>query len=226
MAKLDGRPTSPPEEMAPTQIGVVSITLAPFKPSRRLRLAGITSPTAASVFFDLRFAASDDSVYLAPQLSTSYFFSGTDHTGGRFAEKISPGGDFHLSLHKSGIVNITAGGSSFRVRGAATEVPPLGRLVRIAANPDANFKQVSFEDLNRGFRKTEVLPTIPSLGPGTFGLDIFRHDPGARWTLPALADVTMFDLALAVRGRQWIYHLVSWYSTTRMPSHISLAITA
>lgn len=96
----------------------LDITLAELNPNRKYRLALSVSPPPPIHYWlaDLRFAATNDSVYLMPLIEHEYTVVAPDSAGNPKQYRVRPRSSFHISLHEQGVVSMSSRGQNILLR--------------------------------------------------------------------------------------------------------------
>src|SRR5688572_25467128 len=107
------------ESLQPTdsnqRVITLDLTLAELNPNHKYRLALVRLPPNHWLA-DLKFAVKDDSVYVAPLFDHEYTIQLADAHGAREQYQVPPRCGFHLSIHASGVVNVSFGAHRVRLR--------------------------------------------------------------------------------------------------------------
>jgi hypothetical protein len=185
----------------------LSLEYGEVNPNHKLKLLALVIPQNHWIT-NVAFARNDDSIYLAPQLDRTFTIVGLDRDGVQFSFESSPGTDIHISLHNSGIVNITVGEVNHRLRTAhkrsSLEVATLG------IKDPAALKVAADDEVNTLPSRYTVVPI-----PGFFTLSpvfvtVFRVRPLEKWEVPYLSRTIQTHVGFKLRGTETKYEIVVW----------------
>ena len=192
-------------------------------PNHKLKLLALVIPQNRWIT-NVAFARNDDSIYLAPQLDRIFTIVGLDKDGIQFSFVSSPGADIHVSLHNSGVVNITIGEINHRLRTvykhSSLEVITLG------IKDPTTLKVAADDEVNTLPSRYTVVPV-----PGFFTLSpvfvtVFRVRSLDKWEMPYLSRTIQTHVGFKLKGTETKYEIVIWQNPNipDFPGDIALSL--
>jgi hypothetical protein len=171
-----------------------------------------------------RLERSDDqSIYLMPHLTYEYELQVPDQAGNQVTLSIRPGKNLHISLHESGMINLTAGSRKVCLRGPHAERSQEGQLFTLAINAGGGLRGATIEELNRLPTRYKPLALMGFLEDGPIRLTVYRVARGTAWQVPTLSDRMQLHFKIELRDKGMDYHFVMWQNAVapRMPGDVS-----
>jgi len=200
----------------------VSLTVDAFNPNHRLRFLGLADPTR--YLFDLATAVGDDSFYLAPKFERPTTVSDQNNrlpTGGI---EVPPDGDFHVSFHQSGAVNLHLLGSRRLLRPAGAGRGQSGLAARLVFNSTALFRSASSDEINSLPGRYTVIPVVGLRDSLPVCVDLYQAPRPQPWVMPRLADVFQLHAQVRPERKDSDYHFIVWQHTRAKRPKGDLAI--
>jgi hypothetical protein len=142
--------------------------------------------------FTVRFSNKDQSVYLSPS-----FIGATK------------GADFHLSIHESGIVNLTHADSSHRVKKNTQEAAPLRHVATFQLNQLELFEAATHEEFNNPKSGHNHVPIV-GFGTSPIMLTTYCVEKGSDWSPPLLGNSHMVHYKSEMKGKNYNFEFVIW----------------
>lgn len=208
--------------MVEASVPALSLTVTNFNPNHKYRFLMLMPSLRWLV--ELAFAGRDDSIYLAPRVQQDYMLVGRDSDENPFEISVSPSQDLHLSLHDSGIVNLTAARRRIKIR----HQPPDARhglLVTLGIKDSKGLQRATQNEVNSLPARYSVLPVagLPHAGPVYF--TIFRVPAGPPWAMPRMSDTLQMRFECVLRGKNVKYEFVVWQNASIAPWPGDVAIS-
>ena len=187
------------------QVPFLSLTY-PFNPNHRLRFTAIGFPFRH--LMDLSSAIGDESFYIAPKIGTE--ITAADGNGRILVPRIPPAGDFHISFHSSGAVNLHAVGQRLRLRETGTGRGERGLTVRFVFRSLQLFRQISIEDFNKTPTRYTPVPVVGVSSRFPLCLDVYQWNRNTPWTMPELADTFQVHVRAQPKRKHFDFHVLVW----------------
>jgi hypothetical protein len=190
----------------------LTISIANFNPNHKYRFLALMP--SLRWFADLAFAGRDDSIYIAPRLQQHYMLVGQDCGGNAFETSVDPSQDLHVSLHHSGVVNLTIGERRFEI-GRQTGVPALrlGQIVTFGIKNVEGLQSATQQDVNSLPARYSVVPLAGFLALGPAYLTIFRVPISQDWAMPQLSDTFQVHVECRLQRKNVKYEFVVWQNS-------------
>jgi hypothetical protein len=188
-------------------IPFLSLEYGDVNPNHKLKLLALVIPQNHWIT-NIAFARNDDSLYLAPQLNRTFTLVGLDKDRVQFSFESSPGADIPLSLHDSGVVNITVGEVNHRLRSAHKHSSL--EVITLGIKEPAALKVATDDEVNTLPRRYRIVPV-----PGFFTLSpvfvtVFRVRQLEKWEMPYLSRTIQTHVGFKLRGMETKYEIVIW----------------
>ena len=200
----------------------LDIALAELNPNDKYRLALSVSPSPPIHYWlaDLRFAATNESVYLIPLIEHEYTVVVPDSAGNPKQYRVRPRSSFHISLHERGVVRVSSRGQNIVVRPPTTETrATLGPVFAMIIRSMAGLGKVRMKEIKSPTGVAKQIDSPPGVRalvlpgawrPGPVGIRLDRSPRGGDWTAPPLGDLAQAHFHFTVRGKSVQYHVVVW----------------
>lgn len=156
----------------------------------------------------VRFSNKDQSIYLTPLYEREYVVQsiGKDEPTW-FPHR--PGADFHLSLHESGVVNLTTSEARVRLRKELTKTRDVRHVLTIQINSTDNLPLATLDEINDPKGGDLYLPIV-GFPTAPLMLTMYCAKESANWSPPALGNSMMMHYKTLMRGKEYNFHFVQW----------------
>ncbi len=194
---------SPPDNSVP----FMSLDYGEVNPNHKLKLLALFVPENRWVA-NMAFARNDDSIYLAPQFDKDVTVVGLDKEKVAFSVSSPPDGEVHISLHGSGVVNLSIQSESHRLRNPHEQVTP--EVITFGIKEPQGLRVAPDNEVNSLPARYTVVPV-----PGFFTIrpvfvTIFRVRPGDTWEMPQLSHTLQTHVGFGLKGKDTRYEIVVW----------------
>lgn len=192
----------------------------PWNPNHRYRLYMMDAASTFRRMMTVRSSNKDASIYLTPLYEREYSVQSAD---GNISLGHRPGADFHLSLHETGVVNLTTSEGQVRLRGPlSVDKDPL-HVATLQINSLESFPEASLEEINRP--KGQHLK-IPMFGfPGCpMMLSVYVVRDVTTWNMPILGNAFMIDYETTLTNGQYVFHFIQWQQLGMPPGRGDVAL--
>lgn len=153
----------------------------------------------------------DQSVYVRPLINEEYIAATTSPDAPPQLHTCQPTGNYKLSLHSSGVVNLSLGGApSVRLCDSAGSSRKLPRhAVTIAVNENSRFESFTDDEINA--KKGYTFPSmwLDRSRPALFSVFMDEQAPIGKPKVPGFGAMTSIRLDFGGK-RDYSCHLVSW----------------
>lgn len=168
---------------------------------------GVTPPRR---LINVRFSEGDQSVYMMPLYEREFVVQSFGKDGKKAKQFTHrPGGDFHLSMHDSGIVNLTTSEGEARLVREVRERKGARHVATFQINSTDNFPVASLDEIENPKGKHMNLPLLGSpIAPRM--LTVYSVKESANWLLPSLGNSAIIDYKSIMRGKDYNFHFVLW----------------
>ena len=204
-------------------IPFLSLEYGEVNPNHKLRLLGLFIPNNRWIT-NVAFKRSDDSIYLAPQLSKTFTVVGMTKDNIRFSFESSPESEIHISLHDGGVVNIMTKKIKYRLK-SAHERASL-EIITLGIKDPANLKVATDSDVNALPARYKIVPV-----PGFFTLSpifvtFFRIRSQDTWEMPFISRTFQTQVGIKLKGIETKYEIVEWQNPDilKIPGDIAFSL--
>lgn len=157
----------------------------------------------------VRFSNKDQSIYITPLYDQEYtVLSLSEEEKRSFRHR--PGADFHLSLHESGIVNLTTSDEGARLRKQVSAGRDVRHVVTFQINSIEHLPETTLEEVNRP-KDGHLYLAIPAFVPlAPMMLSVFCAKDSAGWQPPGMGNIIQVDYKTRLKGKDYSFHFVQW----------------
>lgn len=158
--------------------------------------------------FRIAFSNKDQSLYLIPLYDRDFVIrSLTSNPVEDSTHK--QGQNFKLSLHESGVVNLTTSSGSVRIRDTLDTKHPVRQVATLQINSTDNLPTASLEEINSpqgGYLYLPVFgfPRIPIM------LSMLCSEAKADWSPPGVGNVMNINYKTRMKDKAHFFHFVVW----------------
>ena len=173
----------------------------------------------------LGFARSDQSVYIIPTF-TEGFMSESVALRQVFHHQPGQGSDYHLSLHETGMVNLSSGRTRTCLRASDPgPLPAVRHLATCQVNSIEHLPAADTDEVERGKRRYTYFPAFLGLpvAMAPFMLSIFVAKNDLGWEPPLLGDALGMHLVVQPQ-RDWDFHFLTWQQSNVPRGRAEIAI--
>lgn len=186
----------------------VLTTSWPWNPNHRYRFYVIGLDHVPRWLFTIRFSNKDQSLYLTPLYEREYSVQSMG-SGQDTHFKQSPGSDFHLSLHESGIVNLTTSDGRVRLREHLEPKQDVRHVVTFQINSTKNLPATTLEKINNPKGAHLYLPIV-GLPVAPLMLTVYCAKEDANWSPPSLGNTMMTHYKTEMKAKDYNFHFIQW----------------
>ena len=155
----------------------------------------------------IRFSNKDQSIYLTPLYEREYVVRSVGDESTSFAHH--PRADFHLSLHQSGVVNLTTSEANARRRNELAVKSDVRHVLTFQINSTDNLPLATLDDINNPKGGHLYLPIV-GFPIAPLMLTVYCAKESANWSPPALGNSMMIHYKTAMRSKDYNFHFVQW----------------
>jgi hypothetical protein len=202
----------------------VRITIDRFNPNHKYRFYVVAPPFGFHWLMTVWFTNKDQSIYIKPHFRDRY----TVHLAkdeGTTDYECEPEGDYHLSLHKSGVVNFTFVDKKERLREPIKQRAPARKVLTMAINRYDRLQPASVEEINAPRGQHKYLPIVGISPRSPIWLTIYCVDNDCEWNVPALGNTVQLHYETKLKEKNYSYHFVVWQDTNLPMQAGDLAIS-
>ena len=190
-----------------TEMSILNLSW-PWNPNHKYRFYATGPGIGSRWLFTIRFSNVDQSIYVIPLYEREYIVQSTGD-GARTSFRHRPGTDFHLSLHESGVVNLTTGEATARLRKELSDKGEVRHIVTFQINATDNLPIATLEEINNpkgGHLPMAIVgfPTAPLM------LTVYCAKETAEWSPRSLGNTMMIHYKTLMRGKDYNFHFVQW----------------
>jgi len=156
----------------------------------------------------VRFSNKDQSIYLIPLFEQEYVVQSIEKDV-RTSFVHRPDSDFHLSVHESGIVNLTTSEAKGRLKKELTEKKDMRHVLTFQINSTDNLPLATLDELNNPMGGHFNLPFV-GLPNAPVMLTVYCVKESANWSPPALGNSVVIHYKTPMRGKDYNFHFVQW----------------
>lgn len=185
----------------------------PWNPNHRYRIYTCSPEGVFRRLFAVRFSNKDQSIYLTPLCEGEFSFQSSP--SGVIQGQYHPGLDVYISLHESGVVNVTTTDERKRVRERLDLVTDVRHVVTLQFNSLERFPEATLEEVNlpKGGHLNLPMMVIPD---APVMLTVVCAKEAAGWSPPRMGDTFMLHYKSMMKGKDYNVHFIQWQDT-RMP---------
>ena len=205
------------------KVPYLSLEIGDFSPRHKFRFVLFTPPPFRFLC-DVSFVKRDESIYLAPHVNDVYALVGRESDGSEFKAQVKPSEDLHLSLHDSGMVNLTAGQRRYTLQGSQRETR-FGLLAAFAIKDPTGLRETTEDEINNLPKRYSILPVAGFLNLSPVVLSIFRVSISDEWEMPRLSDTFQFNFECSLRNKEVKYEFVVWQNARMQPFPGQVAVS-
>lgn len=183
----------------------------PLNPNGKLRLYGTAWDQRSLIAFaSVRFVKNDESVYLVPAIVKPIQLEMGTAGGIIIPRKLSPGKQFYISFHPSGVINVHTAGRQVRLH-QACNVDLAKPVLSFGVRTEDYFTRVKTELKQRDC----AIPFSTRCDGYPVFISVFRLDPSHDLADEAfiLTDCNPIEFVFSIRGRPERYLLAFWSHT-------------
>ena len=193
--------------LPPNSVPFLSLDYGEVNPNHKLKLLALIGLENRWVA-NMAFARNDDSIYLAPQFDRDVTVVGLDNEKVAFSTLSPPDGEVHISLHGSGVVNLSIGSESHRLRNPHQQGSP--EVITFGIKEPQALRVAPDDEVNSLPARYTLVPV-----PGFFGISpvfvtIFRVRPVDEWEMPQLSHTVQTHVGFELKGKDTRYEIVVW----------------
>ncbi|MCI0588345.1 MAG: hypothetical protein L0323_16055 [Planctomycetes bacterium] len=180
----------------------------PWNPNHRYRFYVMGFDHVLRWLFTIRFSNKDQSVYVTPLYDREYAVQSVG-SGQNSEFKHRPGSDFHLSLHESGVVNLTTSDARARLRERLDVRKDVRHVATFQINSIANLPTTTLTEINAPRGGHLYLPVV-GFPSAPLMLTIICAKESANWSPPGMGNAMMLHYASRMQGKDYNFHFVQW----------------
>lgn len=159
-------------------------------------------------FLRVWFSKTDQSIYAQPLYERNFVVQ-TTVDGTLSSVEHRAGLDFHLSLHESGVVNLSTSDDSVRLRKELSGTSEVRHIVTIQINSIGDLPVATQEEINNPKQRYLHLP-ISGFPTAPLMLTVYCAKETANWSPPSLGNSMMIHYKTLMRGKDYNFHFVQW----------------
>lgn len=180
----------------------------PWNPNHRYRFYVMGEDLVARWLFTVRFSNRDQSIYITPLYEKEYAVQSLEWEE-RTLFHHRPGADFHLSLHESGVVNVTTSDKRARLRHQVNVRADVRHVVTFQINSITNLPIAPLDEINSPRGGHLHLPIV-GFPNAPLMLTVYCSKKDTEWTAPALGNSMMMHYKTEMKGKSYNFSFVQW----------------
>jgi hypothetical protein len=186
----------------------------PWNPNHKYRVYASRPTGDCRWLLTVRFSNKDQSLYLAPHYNGPVAIQAAK--SGKLAQgESAPGVDLHLSLHESGIVNLTTNMGRTCLHEDLHPEANVRHVATLQFNSVDAFPEATLEDINTP-RGGHLHIPLMAVAFAPIMLTIVCAKESANWNSPGLGNTMMMHIKTKMNGKDYNFHFVQWQDV-RMP---------
>ena len=194
----------------------------PWNPNHRYRFYVFGLDHVPRWLFTIRFSNRDQSIYMTPLYEREYAVQSVgSEQDAQFRHR--PGSDFHLSLHESGVVNLTTSDARVRLREQQKPNQDVRHVATFQINSIENLPATTLDEINNPKGGHLYLPIV-GLPVAPLMLTVYCAKEDANWSPGGLGDAMMMHYKTKMKAKDFNFHFVQWQNLAmpKGPGDISL----
>ncbi len=195
----------------------------PWNPNHRYRFYVIGLDHVPRWLFTIRFSNKDQSLYVTPLYEREYAVHWVrSRQDAQF--RLCPGSDFHLSLHESGVVNLTTSDARARLRKHLKLKQDVRHVATFQINSIENLPATTLEEINKPKGGHLYLPIV-GFPVAPFMLTVYCAKEDANWSPRGLGNAMMMHYKTKMNAKDFNFHFVQWQNLAMRKGTGDIALT-
>ncbi len=205
------------------EINIPVMTLVwPWNPNHKYRFYAIGENEAPRWLLTVRFSNKDQSIYVTPLYDRAYSVQSVG-SGKRTCYRHRLGADFHLSLHESGVVNLTTSETQEKLREQLDAKKNVRQVVTFKINSIENFPTANLEEINKPKGGRLYLPVVGFLSAPLM-LTVYCVRESTDWSPPGMGNTMMNHYKTKMPGKDYNFHFVVWQDLRMLKGEGDIAL--
>ncbi len=194
----------------------------PWNPKHNYRFYAIGAIEAPRCLLTVGFSNKDQSIYVTPLYDREYSVQSVG-SGKRTCYRHRLGADFHLSLHESGVVNLTTSETQTFLREELSVKKDVRHVVTFQINSIENLPMTTLEEINsrRGGRLYLPVVGFPS---APLMLTVYCARESTNWSPPGMGNTMMNHYKTKMAGKDYNFHFVNWQNLATQKGEGDIAL--
>jgi hypothetical protein len=180
----------------------------PWNPNHWVRFYVMGLDQVPRWLLTIKFSNKDQSIFVTPLYDREYAVQSFG-SGQNAQFKHRQGSDFHLSLHESGVVNLTTSDARARLREQVDVKKDVRHVAIFQINCIENLPATTLEEINNPKGGHFYLPIVgfPSV---PLMLTVCCGKESANWSSPGMGNAMIMHYKTKMKGKDYDFHFVQW----------------
>ncbi len=180
----------------------------PWNPNHKYKFYVLGVDAVPRWLLTVWFSNKDQSIYVTPLYDREYSVQSVG-SGERESYRHRPGADFHLSLHESGVVNLTTSETQERLREQLDAKKDVRHVVTFQINTIENLPAANLEEINKPKGGHLYLPVV-GFPSAPLMLTVYCARESTDWSPPGMGNTMMNHYKTKMVGKDYNFHFVVW----------------